>query len=290
MEISLNKNLFDTSNYYIIDKNFDNDYNDVYSKVERFKALIERTFDNEAKRNFKRNISTLYIKKENKLQNEKANAEYSADSNTIFIKRDSGLTIYHELWHAASASEVGYIGFEKNRKYRGLNEGYTDLMTKRYFDDGTHVPHYKIEFYFCLMIESIISKSIMERLYLKADVDSLINEFSKYLDHEKVIKVFELLDIICNEAFGGKDISSKDAKHAIKQLYIYLVEAFAKKTYIEYRENKITKELASKLIKNFLDKWEITVIGYGEDINFTNDKIKAKLIKNNLYNIEKKIC
>ena len=39
-----------------------------------------------------------------------------------------------------------------------------------------------------------------------------------------------------------------------------------------------------------LDKWEITVIGYGEDINFTNDKIKAKLIKNNLYNIEKKIC
>jgi hypothetical protein len=140
------------------------------------------------------------------------------------------------------------------------------------------------------MIESIISKSIMERLYLKADVDSLINEFSKYLDHEKVIKVFELLDIICNEAFGGKDISSKDAKHAIKQLYIYLVEAFAKKTYIEYRENKITKELAGKLIKNFLDKWEITVIGYGEDINFTNDKIKAKLIKNNLYNIEKKIC
>ena len=57
----------------------------------------------------------------------------------------------------------------------GLNEGYTDLLTKRYFGNvEVCESDYDFEILIASFIEEIVEKDVMEKLYLTADFQGLM--------------------------------------------------------------------------------------------------------------------
>ena len=112
------------------------------------------------------------------------------DNKIVVLEEDNFYSIYHELLHCASRRiienemNVGFHKFsvnETNGKIifnmgKSLNEGYTTLLEKRYFGciEHTQKRGYVIEEFISLMLEKIVGKEVMEKLYFTADLDGLI--------------------------------------------------------------------------------------------------------------------
>lgn len=101
-------------------------------------------------------------------------------------------TIFHELLHMSSAylgKNKNAIGFQQyvhmtaNTEHYGhsLNEGYTELLTKRYFNrrGNDRVEYYDEEQKIALKIEKIVGREKMIELYFKADLYGVVEELDK---------------------------------------------------------------------------------------------------------------
>ena len=73
---------------------------------------------------------------------EDADGWFIGGENTIYINEDQinqiEYIIYHELFHMASsyiAKKKVISGFQHDKLYEGINEGYTQLLTNRYFKE-----------------------------------------------------------------------------------------------------------------------------------------------------------
>ena len=100
--------------------------------------------------------------------------------------------INHELFHLASSKrnefKTGFLIFDKDNYYlTGLNEGYTDLMAERYFDEEGY---YEIEKDIAYLLEKIVTNKEMENFYYKADPDSLITKLKKYATIKEISSFF----------------------------------------------------------------------------------------------------
>lgn len=122
----------------------------------------------------------------------------------ITLHRKDEVTFYHELFHASSSyydenKLVLNSGFhhqhinEKKDIGRGFNEGYTELLTQRYFgkngDSG-----YSNELHYAKLIEHLIGKEQMQSFYFKSSLDDLITKMCKYNSLENVLKFIENMD------------------------------------------------------------------------------------------------
>ena len=272
---------------YIIDKSFGEEAKTIKNQVENFTNTFESNFGEQENRNFKRNLASLYIKKNTDLTHPDATGEYSVLKNTIFIKKNVGLTLYHELFHtAANINENS--GFERQENnlvyYRGINEGYTDLMTSKYFDDGKSRPGYFAETTICAMLDEIVGKDIMEKLYLNSNVEGLLNELYKYFGDDKALELLEILDSIYDE-FDCENYNAEKVDKLLKQAYIYLCEAYITKMRLEYKNNRLSITTAKLMALNFMDNWDAIISFDGHEYNLTTDSIKEKIIKNNIHTI-----
>ena len=117
--------------------------------MEFSKTIIEH-FDEKNLINFYNNINELKIKNKsfhlkNIIFNTGTVAAYKTKQNLIEIEDNNYLcSIYHELFHMASSifiNNIYYSGFRQtsfkigNQNLgSGLNEGYTQLLTERYFN------------------------------------------------------------------------------------------------------------------------------------------------------------
>lgn len=106
--------------------------------------------------------------------------------------------ISHELMHAASGYKYKKIlasGFAQSSSIGdGINEGYTDLISQRYFcKEIQETVGYCYHKAVSEITEFIIGKQKMLDLYFHSDLKGLIGELSKYQSEEKV-KLF-ILDL-----------------------------------------------------------------------------------------------
>ncbi|MGM9882510.1 MAG: hypothetical protein ACI31S_06715 [Bacilli bacterium] len=106
--------------------------------------------------------------------------------------------ISHELMHAASGYKYKKIlasGFAQSSSIDdGINEGYTDLISQRYFcKEIQETVGYCYHKAVSEITEFIIGKQKMLDLYFHSDLKGLIGELSKYQSEEKV-KLF-ILDL-----------------------------------------------------------------------------------------------
>ena len=100
------------------------------------------------------------------LWNSEIMAIYFVDKNKLVIRKGNKKesTIYHELFHVASSIIDGntyFVGFSQytNKKGiigKGLNEGYTELLTNRYFNSNNK--SYQFEMRCAYLLESIVNK------------------------------------------------------------------------------------------------------------------------------------
>ena len=277
---------------YIISKEFGKEAKQINSEIIKFTKVVEKEFDEDLLLCYYMNIDCLNIIKVDKLYNNIINACYDPLSNVIEIKRRTKYTIYHELFHMAARNGLD-TGFEKDlgtdkQHNRGLNEGYTDLMTHRYFGDlENDKAGYQIEMTMARMVEEIVGKDLMEKFYLKCDPNSLEACLTEYMG----IKAYSMLDLLDDvERMTKNDVYSEyRIQKKIKQIYIYILEGYIKKQYIQYKNNEIDIPTVLKNIDDFTKRYGNTIEYDNVDYNIYTDKILTKVLNNNLYNIEKKI-
>ncbi len=240
--------------------------------VDRFISVITHNVDSEDLDNFYCNIKDLKIKKlrfcGNPLSCTMTVGTYDVIKNEIKLYDGCVTDLYHELMHMASARyEDGYRyeGFatncyeDSNCEYigYGLNEGYTELLTRKYFDikdNETDVSDgYDYLVYLARLIEMIIGEEKMKHYYFNADLSGVISELSKYVPKcvgEELICDLDYLHSIFDKKGFIKKINTIKTIRKIKRT-LFLI--FSKKLSIAYKNNQITKEVFFKRLLAFQD-------------------------------------
>lgn len=123
---------------------------------------------------------------------------YDQETNTLYLKEGLdedvlNTTIFHEFLHFLSKSGFVSTSFNKNG-YIGdaLNEGMTQLLVNEYFQNQLFV--YSNEVSITKAIVEIVGSDFMRECYFSHDLDSLINELSKYVSYEEVISLMKNMD------------------------------------------------------------------------------------------------
>lgn len=194
----------------------DKRYLDFNEELNRFIFTIKSNFRKEDLDNFRKNIRSLQVYGVYfQLGDFAPNFEFGtflgrydmlANSVTIDLRRDrEKSSIYHELLHMAStrrdririASGFHYYKTDKVSYGRGLNEGYTELLTQRYFYNKDYdLSLYQNAYIYASLLERIVGKEKMESLYLNADINGLVHELEKYDSYDNILHFINELDYI----------------------------------------------------------------------------------------------
>ena len=233
------------------------------------------------------NLATLDVKtfkKEDfiKIYNKYTRGAYKISDNKINIIYELYLyAIFHELFHMSSRiyrkeDDTKFSGFFQENSSgksigRSLNEGYTEIMSKRYFDDTNDIgSSYLLETFFVEFLDDIVGKEKMETLYLNADLPGLIKELEQYSDHESIINFINGLDLvvkyISNKIYlpGEKKLLNDK----LKELYDFLLSCFAKKLQLISDIDGINN--LSKAIEHFITYSGAKLGAYGREFIFSN--------------------
>lgn len=254
---------------------------DCSDNIEKFIEVMTIHFSPEDLTRFYNNMDSLNIKIISKKRfqeisqstTRKILGEYYPTCNAmLLVEEDYNKVIYHKLFHVASSNfdmenRVSFLGFSQSRLEGGnnvgepLNEGYTELMTNRYFFPSIESKYYKYELRVARQIEEIVGKDKMEKLYLNANLYGLLKELEKYVTSADDIKIF--LD---NLEYVYRNYNKKELSHNIRkniyslitEIEMFLYETKLNKIYItnsnihtkeEYMEEFLTqKDAISKIV------------------------------------------
>ncbi len=182
---------------------------------------------------------------------------YSYKSNEITIYKNKPGVLEHEFLHAASSREIckngtnySLTGFsilgEDLDWFRGLNEGYTELLNERIF--GTRQISYKTNTYVIKYLENIFDNPHdMEKAYFYNDIDSIIYQFLEYGSKEEFLKVMRFLNLYSSMP------ATKTERDHIVHLICDIIKRSGQKDNIDKcqkldEENKFS---IKKLVKKF---------------------------------------
>ena len=162
----------------IAKKSFDTDTSDnkteFNEQLKEFERVIRSNFSKEVLGNFERNYSQLRLYMDRGLD---ANGGYRMFDNVILLNTTNPYVVFHELFHMASSwadieNDILYTGFDVYiNNYcmgEGINEGYTELMSNRYFNKKAE--GYPFNFEIAKKIEEIVGRERMEGLYLTSNI------------------------------------------------------------------------------------------------------------------------
>lgn len=230
------------------------------------------------------NLDNFFIKV-NKLQlvydNINENAEYYFKKNILVYNPDgSKLYLFHELLHMITTISLKkrlYVGFfqynRTNNTYigDGLNEGYTELLTFRYFKDFYNSKYHDNELYavskvLVQYIEEILGQFFFEECYFTSDLKTVVDTLDLYIDNKKTIKFIESLDIINHSLEGDMYYSHEYGLNAYYNAVNYIYNLYLGYYEYYYKHNEIDKITYGKYVDNLYDSLR-------EDLNFiVNDK------------------
>ena len=161
----------------------------------------------------------------------------------------------------------GYVG-------HGLNEGYTEVMTRRYFDIEENVsPAYEYLVFFSALIEKIVGKDNMERYYLNANLPALIDDLSKYISKYQAEVLLDSLDYLHLHLDKNLLFRKKKVAFALQTAKKLLLTSYTNKLVDFYNNKEITKE-------ELLNKMEL----YKEQLISDDYKLDSKTIEQDLNN------
>lgn len=192
-----------------------------------------------------------------------AAGKYNVIKNKItmlnFLKNEA---LNHELLHMATAFydkklKIGFCGFQQILFYkkeslgRGLNEGYTQLISRRYFNENNNcvIDGYNVCMHFAEKLEEIVGKDRMEIFYFNADFMGLYEYLTKFGESSNIATFIAILDNFVKKR-SILDIKN-DIEH--KLLICYLSKWFIKKKEEELSKNIIDKVAFDKQINDYLN-------------------------------------
>ena len=244
---------------YEINQDYDGVFNDFYNKL-RNKEHINWDFF------FYRLNKLKIIPTDNQedFLNKGALAEYGLRFNQMRIMtKQFKSAVMHEIFHLASSvvsKNCIYSGFQQwNRKSGiiigiGLNEGYTNLLDKRYF--GDYVPEkskdleytYMISTSIAALLENFVGQENMERWYFTADLDSLVDYLSKYISRDECVTFLLAMDNVFKLVDKGKVQSPWKAAKNYQYIINFLGRCYMNLYLDEYYQGAYgKKELKERL-------------------------------------------
>ena len=132
----------------------------------------------------------------------RVSASYSPMDNSIVYKKNKD--IYHEFIHMSSSSPLrnkrsGFLALDNGIFTDSLNEGYTEVLSRRIFFDGNYDTHsYKFYVDFMLLFECLYDNyKDMESDYFKANYDNLKKVFLRYGTNEEFYNIINILSKEC---------------------------------------------------------------------------------------------
>ena len=249
----------------------------------KFLTVLNNNFSKEDLNNFYNNIYSLKFKDKNfkfinKLFNQRTIAEYCLNDNEIKINKDNyHKSIYHELFHMASANRSNNYcgGFSQgnNNVGYGIDEGYTDLLTQRYFvkEDFSSIK-YRYLRGISQKIEVIVGKEKMESLYMNADLLGLINELKLYSTEENVMKFITNMDFVYKYMSYGKMFGARKklVNKALREIVEFIVKTYTNKLIREKEKIGFSKEKFVEYIEIFIGDITATLDTGKNKFNITN--------------------
>ena len=209
------------------------------------KEFVKKTSDNFNFRNPNEKLKTLTIKPKPillTLMHPTSEASYDIFNNKIYAGKRIEDSIYHELFHAFTTYKENifsiYSGFNYINIYadiaRRLSEGYTAVLTNRYFDIDDA---YMIEANIARKTELILGEENMQDLYASNNLYAIIKYLSKFSSDEEAIAFINSVDKL--------SIYRNNIKKSIQIMNIlsnYLVDVYVNVLVEFYSRGKFDKE------------------------------------------------
>ena len=207
---------------------------------------------------------------------------YTLDNKIYLSKRCTYLSLCHELLHLCTnrvADGISYCGFaqitNRNVVGYGFNEGYTELLTDRYFNENhLYRTTYPKEVAFAKVIENLIGRYKMEDLYFKSDLYGLITQLNSYYRKEDILKFISSIDIIgkaCLE--DGYKMDRKTIDNALVYASTFAYDATDKKIKMSQGNEDVLCR-SRILIKNALKESLSLTVKDSPTYDYINEMLK----------------
>lgn len=177
------------------------------AKIRGLTPYIEKLvnyFDENLLQDMYRNLSTVKFKKRRLLLLMGIGGTFGSKDNSLTYSLKS--SIGHELLHLSSAfynpkTKESHVGFKQSKGMvyigRGLNEGYTELLASRIFNNDSSPDTYFKEVRIAKLFEFFFENpKDMEKYYFKHNLPGFILYMEKYIPRKKIIKILLNLDYI----------------------------------------------------------------------------------------------
>ncbi len=222
-------------------------------------------------------------------------AKYNILTNCIEIdKNDFNNVIVHELFHMASSfycqdDNIVYSGFSQFSKKtkkdigNGINEGYTQLLSERYFANNTNIEKsYSLQVHYVQKLENIVGNKLMEKMYLQADLLGLIEELKIYENIENIMNFISAMDFIEKYLTNKNNIYIKKSMISEKLTIInqFLISCYVQKIKRELDNQVISVKEFNELFYNYLKELGTSIYVDGNKYTYLDvEKIKNVLVK-----------
>lgn len=227
--------------------------------VDNFYNTLNNKLEDSDLNLLKYNIDTLKVVQ--KRMGILVKGDYNTYSNTIRItKINDAATFNHEMLHMAtsfydSSNDIAYTGFfQEKGKYSigvGINEGYTELQNMRLFYDEDSDTEYEYDVIIAFLVERIVGRTKMEKLFFNADLLGLIKELKRYYEGIEAEKFISYLDDLHDYRYQYNLTKKETIRNKIAFINQYLLSTYVEKLKIDIQSGKIDKETACKYYQEF---------------------------------------
>lgn len=242
--------------------------------VARFSKVMLDNFPPNVLINFFNNIKTVTIKRDlSRFFSGDAGVYIGADQNSIYyLDKDS---LYHELFHMASSSREGNINFDGLSQYYfirtgaktisvsdigdGINEGYTQLLTNRYFGNGRKSYIYDKEVTYASRVEKIVGTDKMTEYYFNNNLYGLINALAQYSNEERAQKFITDLDYVHKADMKLFSIDRKKMKESINSIKEFLADCYMNKLIGQYERREYNINDVARMYAEFLSAFTTSI-------------------------------
>lgn len=237
--------------------------------ITKFTETIIKNFSAEDLTNFYNNVNTLKVKSKNffisdLFFNSNTAGQYDAKKNEISVEEDTvEISIYHELFHMASSTYKNgrvYSGFHQppvkindSGFGQGINEGYTELLTQRYFQtDSPVTAAYRYHVTIAKQLEKVVGQEKMKSLYLNCDLMGLIDELKQYTSTDEVMKFISNTDFLLQHIDDKKvtALEKNMINNCLKNVNRFLMISYSRKLQRQVNDGMLSTQ---EFLSNFTE-------------------------------------
>ncbi len=252
-------------------------------QVEDFYRILSLNVKTEYLNAFFNNIKNVRIKKSVLIGlfysaiHDGTYASYDITKNKIFLYQEelSGVDFYHELLHLSSSirnpkNNMYYCGFSQNSSKttlgNAINEGYTEYLCSNIFEVDND-SYYQYEMIVAKLLEMIVGKNNMQKLYFNADLYNLVNLLTNVNTLLRIKNFLFKTDYILDKRDSSNTKINEKVIRYMFDVNFFLIETYRNLLLKIYENKKISINELFYSYKQFMENINMLL-----DIDLPMDK------------------